>query len=74
MHKSGSRTSLYVGQKFDPQYIDLVDDGWTHDHCEICYKDLYEIEDPEHGEGYTNGQDWICSECYLKYVANTSKP
>ena len=27
---------LYTGQKFDPKYIDLIEDGWTHDHCQVC--------------------------------------
>ncbi len=66
IHTSG-RISFFYGQKFDPQYIELVEDGWTHDHCGICYQNLYETDEPEHGEGYTNGYDWICSRCYLKH-------
>lgn len=26
---------LYTGQKYDPKYIQLIEDGWTHDHCEV---------------------------------------
>lgn len=68
VHKSGSRTSFYWGQKFDAQYIDLVENGWTHDHCAVCYETLFETDDPKHGIGYTNESDWICSACYNNYI------
>jgi hypothetical protein len=70
VHRSGGTVSFYVGQKFDPAKIDLVKGGWSHDHCQICWWDLYESEDPEHGIGYTNGDNWLCSECYSKFIAS----
>ncbi len=70
VHGKGGRVSLYVGQKYDPAKIELVKGGWNHDHCQICWWDLYESEDPEHGAGYTNGGDWLCSECYSKFIAS----
>jgi hypothetical protein len=24
-------------------------------------------DDPEHATGYTNGRDWLCTECYQKF-------
>ena len=69
VHRNGGRVSLYIGQKYDPAKIDLVKGGWNHDHCQVCWWDLYESEDPEHGVGYTDGDDWLCSECYGKFIA-----
>ena len=66
---SRDHTSEYVGQKYQPEYTKLVDDGWTHDHCEICWWSLSESDDVEHGEGYTtDGRSWICSECFKMFV------
>jgi len=66
--RKGGTVSLYHGQKYDPDKIDLVEDGWCHDHCEICCWNIYESEDSEHGEGYTDGDNWICLECYDKVL------
>ncbi len=59
----------YIGQEYDPQSQSLVSDAWEHDHCEICSWELHETEDPEHGIGFTDGRDWLCTECYTKLVA-----
>lgn len=67
---SKSKTSEYVGQKYNPKYTKLVEDGWSHDHCEICWWSLHESDNPESGEGYTcNGRSWLCSECYEQFIA-----
>ena len=66
---SKGKTSEYVGQSYRPEYTKLVEDGWNHDHCEICCWSLYEADDPESGEGYTiEGRTWLCSECYEKFI------
>ena len=44
----------------------LVKDGWKKDHCFVCRWELFEAED-EHGSGYTNGHDWLCTECYERF-------
>jgi hypothetical protein len=44
----------------------LVKDGWKKDHCFVCRWELREAED-EHGIGYTNGHDWLCTECYERF-------
>jgi hypothetical protein len=49
--------------------FELVKDGWKQDHCVICEWELFECSDPERGTGYTNGRDWLCSECYDKFVS-----
>ena len=71
IEKSGG-SRQYVGQKFDPKYFDLVQNGWTHDHCEICYATISDIEDYGDKEGYNadNG-DWICNDCYNLFIKPT---
>jgi hypothetical protein len=68
VHKKGGITSAYYGQKYDPEKIDLVKNGWSHDHCELCFWGLCESNDPEHGIGYSSGNTWICTECYEKLI------
>lgn len=53
--KSGSRSELYYGQKFDPKYYDLVADGWDHDHCLICWWVIAEHKNSRTDDaGYTD--------------------
>ena len=69
VHKQGGRISQYLGQRFDPEKIELVSDGWNHDHCSICWWTLHESDDRDEGEGYLNeANSWLCTECYLKLI------
>ncbi|GAH08333.1 unnamed protein product, partial [marine sediment metagenome] len=57
--KDGKGLKKYYGQKYDPKYFDLVEDGWDHDHCEICMWPISENEG--YDIGYFDGDsDWIC--------------
>ncbi len=61
--------SDYKGQKFNSKYTELVENGWSHDHCEICWWTLCESDIPDEGEGYTtDGHRWICTECYNQFI------
>jgi hypothetical protein len=52
----------------DSVNFELVKGGWKKDHCFICSWELFESEsDADHGIGYTNGHDWVCTECYAKF-------
>ena len=54
----------------DPSNFELVPAGWKKDHCAICRWELFESKDnPTHGEAFTNGRDWVCTECYEKFLA-----
>jgi hypothetical protein len=42
-----------------------------HGHCLVCWWTLSSTEDPETGMGWTyNSKQWLCNECYSKFVAN----
>ena len=60
--------SLDLSLAEDAANFELLKGGWKKDHCGICQCELFESkEDAEHGVGYTNGRDWICTECYEKF-------
>ena len=60
---------LYFGQPYDPEKFDVLKGGWTEDHCAICWWRLFHSPQPEHGAGYSNGQEWLCAECYERFIA-----
>jgi hypothetical protein len=62
--KNGKTSRPFIGQQFDPNYFDLVPNGWDHDHCEICTQKISDKEAWGDIEGYNSGLDWICKQCY----------
>ena len=67
----GGNTTLFTGQKYDNRYTEYIEDGWTHDHCEICKSYLTESDEINEQYGYTdNYHTWLCYECYRKHVTN----
>lgn len=51
-----------------PEGATLQDGAWDHEHCRLCWKKIME-KGGDFQEGYTDGQDWVCPDCYVKYVA-----
>ncbi len=72
--KQTGRVMFYTGQSFDPARFDLTQGGWKRDHCAICSWQLYESDEPLHGIGYTNGRDWVCTECHDKFLVPPLTP
>lgn len=62
------RFSLDVSLALGPYDFELLKAGWKKDHCLICRWELFESSESEHGIGYTNGREWVCTECYEKFV------
>ena len=63
------KVSFDVSLTADAQNFSLRPAGWKADECAICAWELFESENqPQHGTGYTNGRDWICTECYEKFL------
>jgi hypothetical protein len=60
------QVSLDLTLAEDSANFDLVTVGWKKDLCAICHWELFESED-DHGTGYFNGRDWLCTECYDKF-------
>ena len=54
----------------DEERFELIKGGWSRDSCAVCRWELFEsIDDAAHGVGYTNGRDWLCTECYEIFLA-----
>ena len=51
----------------------LVQGGWARDFCSLCHWELNADGGPEHGAGYTNGREWLCTECYDKFLGPGEK-
>ena len=68
IHRGTAKVSFDLSLADDSANFELVKGGWKKDHCGICQWELFESkENAEHGVGYTNGRDWICTECYEKF-------
>jgi hypothetical protein len=69
VHRETGKISFDLSLAETTEDFDLVKGGWRKDHCAICRWELSESkDDPEHGSGFTNGLEWICSECYGKFI------
>ena len=52
-----------------PHEFTLVPGGWKKDYCAICHWEMFESDDAAHGTGFTNGKDWVCTECHQRFIA-----
>jgi hypothetical protein len=68
IEKKTGKISLDLSLIEDATNFELLKSGWKKDYCGICRWGLFESkDDATHGEGYTNGRDWICTECYERF-------
>ncbi len=66
--KKTGKVSFDLRLATDKENFELLKGGWKKDHCFICGWELLESQDDaDHGIGYTNGHDWLCTECYTKF-------
>jgi hypothetical protein len=65
--RNTGRVSFDLRLSADSANFELIKAGWKKDHCFICHWELSESQD-EHGTGYTNGREWLCTECYEKFL------
>jgi hypothetical protein len=62
------RVSFDLRLVADAVNFEFVKGGWRKDRCLVCSWELFESgSDGDHGIGYTNGRDWLCTECYTKF-------
>jgi ClpA/ClpB-like protein len=66
VERKTGKLSLDMSLAGDAANFELIKDGWKKDLCAICRWELFESQD-DHGTGYTNGRDWLCTECYDKF-------
>jgi len=68
VERSSGRVTLDTGGPFDHQKFDRVERGWTHYHCAICWRDLFDPGNPNASAAWTNGLDRLCDRCYAAFV------
>lgn len=66
--KETGHISFDIALAENPNF-ELVKDGWTRDLCAICAWILFASAGGESPVGYTNGRQWVCSECYEKFLS-----
>ena len=67
--RSGGRGGgeKYVGQAYDPAAFEVVEDGWDHDHCEVCWVVASRAQTTRmRVTDDSRGTDWLCTECYSR--------
>jgi hypothetical protein len=69
MKKDGKGFSFDLRLVENSSEFMLVKGGWKKDHCAICRWELFESDEASHGVGFTNGRDWVCTECHQKFIA-----
>ena len=66
--KDGSRATVFTGQEYDPERMELRRNFWDHDHCLACNWLLIDTHGEEHAVGYFNGSNWLCVECHRLFI------
>jgi hypothetical protein len=67
VNRKTGKISFDTNLAADTENFELLKAGWKRgDRCAVCRWELHESDD-DHGVGYTNGRDWICTECYDKF-------
>ena len=66
VEKKTCKISLDLSLSENAAEFEIVKGGWKKDKCAVCGWELFESED-DHGSGYSNGQQWVCLECYDKF-------
>jgi len=67
VQRKHGRVSFDLSLAEDAANFELVKGGWKKDHCAVCRWELFETKDDATGVGYTNGREWVCTECYEKF-------
>lgn len=71
VEKATSRIFFDLSFREDPQF-ELQPGGWPKANCEICGWELSANSGPEHSTGYTNGREWVCEQCYAKFLSGSA--
>jgi hypothetical protein len=51
----------------------VVAGGWSREFCSLCHWELNADGGPEHAAGYSNGREWLCTECQEKFLEPLDK-
>lgn len=69
VHRSTGQFSFDLKLAENSNEFGLAQNGWKKDYCFICRWELFDAEDqPDRSAAYTNGNAWLCAECYEKFL------
>jgi hypothetical protein len=72
VHRDTGKISFDVTLIENSKDFVLLKSGWKKDYCVICRWELFDSKDAaDHSTGYTNGRDWLCTECFEKFIARS---
>jgi len=74
IHRADDRISFDSKLAQNSADFELSAGGWKEETCRICYWQFEESDDPQRSAGYTNGRDWLCLECYERFVTSEPAP
>ena len=63
MEIGGKSSRPYIGQKFDSKYFEIKNDGWNHEHCDLCSVGIYENDDL-----FISENQIICESCHSEFI------
>jgi hypothetical protein len=72
--RAGGGLELFLGQEFDPNRYELIQDAWSHDHCPLCGEEISDLPHAPYHDGYVHGGEWICPTCYERWVGSGAPP
>src|ERR1700694_985697 len=69
VQRETGRVSFDLSLAENSKEFDLAKGGWKKDYCFICRWELFASEDQtDRSVAYTNGNAWLCTECYGKFL------
>ena len=66
--RGGSFWQPYRGEAYDPEKFELVEGGWDHEHCDVCWEKIVD------GVAYWTNDDAeaghldLCESCYPRVM------
>lgn len=54
----------YIGQGYDPNHFELVENGNDHEHCDICTEKIYDVD-----IAYESDNQTICKNCFDWFIS-----
>jgi ATP-dependent Clp protease ATP-binding subunit ClpA len=69
VHRQDGLVSFDLTLGGDDSQFELRKRHWADDKCVICHWEFSESGEGEHTMGYSNGREWLCSECYKRFLA-----
>ena len=64
-------TEKYSGQSYETREKTLVTGGFGHDTCRLCHAIICDPPLGEVSDGYTDGNEWVCTACYAQHLVPT---